>query len=92
MNILENECKVMGLAPYCKSCYKETYERVLAPVIDVDPQNPLVFKASLDASTFYDYLVRHLVGERFDNIAGAVQHLSKERITVWIRNAIKQTS
>jgi carbamoyltransferase len=91
MKILEHEYKVMGLAPYCKSYYKENYERVFAQVIDLDPQNPLVFKASLDASTFYDYLVRHAVGERFDNIAGAVQHLLEERITAWIRNAIKQT-
>jgi carbamoyltransferase len=91
MKILEHEYKVMGLAPYCKTYYKEIYERVFAPVIDLDPQNPLVFKASLDASTFYDYLARHAVGERFDNIAGAVQHLLEERITSWIRNAIQQT-
>lgn len=91
MKILEHEYKVMGLAPYCKSYYKETYERVFAPVINIDPQDPLVFKSSLDASNFYDYLARHAVGERFDNIAGAVQHLLEERITAWIRNAIKQT-
>lgn len=91
MKILEHEYKVMGLAPYCKSYFKETYERVFAPVIDLDSQNPLVFKSTVDASTFFDYLAKNAVGERFDNIAGAVQHLLEERITAWIRNAIQQT-
>jgi len=91
MKILEHEYKVMGLAAYCKSYYKETYERVFASVIGFDSRNPLVFKSSLDASNFYDYLAQHAVGERFDNIAGAVQHLLEVRITAWISNAIRQT-
>ncbi|MEW6682136.1 MAG: carbamoyltransferase C-terminal domain-containing protein [Nitrospirota bacterium] len=91
MKILEHEYKVMGLAAYCKGYQKETYERIFAPVIDLDPANQLVFRSSVDASTFYDYLVRHAVGERFDNIAGAVQQLLEERITAWILAAIKQT-
>ncbi|WP_301102379.1 carbamoyltransferase C-terminal domain-containing protein [Propionivibrio sp.] len=91
MKILEHEYKVMGLAPYCKDYHKEIYDRIFAPVINLDPENPLVFKSSVDASSFYDYLVSCAVGERFDNIAGAVQHLLEERITAWVRAAIKQT-
>jgi len=91
MKILEHEYKVMGLAAYCKGYQKETYERIFAPVIDLDPANQLVFRSSVDASNFYDYLVRHAVGERFDNMAGAVQYLLEERITAWILAAIKQT-
>jgi carbamoyltransferase len=91
MKVLEHEYKVMGLAAYCKGYQLETYKRVFEPVIDVDPDNPLAFRASLDTSEFYDYLVKHAVGERFDNIAGAVQHLLEERVTRWIANAIQAT-
>lgn len=91
MKILEHEYKVMGLAPYCKGYQRETYERIFAPVIDLDPENPLIFRSSIDASNFYNYLARNAVGERFDNVAGAVQHLLEERVTKWIRAAIKHT-
>jgi carbamoyltransferase len=91
MKILEHEYKVMGLAPYCKGYFKDVYESIFAPVVDLDPENHLVFKSSINASNFYEYLVKHAVGERFDNIAGAVQHLLEERITAWIRAAIEQT-
>lgn len=91
MKILEHEYKVMGLAPYCKGYEKEVYERLFAPVIELDPGNPLAFKSTVDASKFYDYLTKNAVGERFDNIAGAVQMLLEERMTQWIRAAIAQT-
>lgn len=91
MKVLEHEYKVMGLAAYCKVHHLETYERVFAPVIDLDPDNPLVFRASLDTSEFYGYLVRHAVGERFDNLAGGLQHLLEDRVTRWIGNAIAAT-
>lgn len=91
MKILEHEYKVMGLAPYSRGYEKEVYNRIFASVISLDPANPLVFKSVIDTSNFYDYLVRHAVGERFDNIAGAVQLLLEERITEWIREGIKAT-
>lgn len=91
MKILEHEYKVMGLAAYSKGYHKYVYERIFAPVIDLDPANPLVFHSTVDASEFYDYLVKNAVGERFDNVAGAVQWLLEERITAWIRASIKKT-
>lgn len=91
MKVLEHEYKVMGLSAYCKGYHLETYKRVFETVINIDPTNPLVFKATLDTSEFYDYLVKHAVGERFDNIAGALQHLLEERVTQWIANAIQAT-
>ncbi|WP_404385099.1 carbamoyltransferase C-terminal domain-containing protein [Caenispirillum salinarum] len=91
MKILEHEYKVMGLAPYCKSYYLETYKKLFEPVVWQDPDNPLTFRSSVNAMTFYDYLAQHAVGERFDNIAGAVQHLMEERVTEWARAAISQT-
>lgn len=91
MKVMEHEYKVMGLAAYCKGYHLDTYRRIFESVIDLDPANPLVFRASLDTSEFYDYLVEHAVGERFDNVAGALQHLLEERVTQWIRNAIELT-
>lgn len=91
MKVMEHEYKVMGLAAYCKGYHLDTYKRVFESVIDIDPNNPLAFKASLDTSEFYDYLAKHAVGERFDNIAGALQHLLEERVTQWIANAIQAT-
>lgn len=87
----EHEYKVMGLSAYCNGYHLNTYRRVFEPVIDIDPNNPLSFRASLDTSEFYDYLVKHAVGERFDNIAGALQHLLEQRVTKWIANTIKET-
>ena len=91
MKVLEHEYKVMGLAAYCKGYQLDTYKRVFEPVIDLDPDNPLAFRATVDTSEFFDYLVKHAVGERFDNVAGAVQHLLEERVTRWIANAIEAT-
>lgn len=91
MKILEHEYKVMGLAPYCKGYEKDVYNRVFAPVISLDPKNPLVFRSSVDTSKFYEYLVDRAVGERFDNIAGAVQMLLEERILEWMRAGIAKT-
>ena len=91
MKILEHEYKVMGLAPYSKGYEADLYNRVFAPVIDLDDNNPLVFKSTVDASKFYDYLVEHAVGERFDNIAGAVQMLLETLVVKWIENAIEKT-
>lgn len=87
----EHEHKIMGLAAYCKGHHLETYRRIFDPIIDIDPENPLVFKASLDTSEFYDHLVKNAIGERFDNIAGALQLLLEKRVTKWISNAIKET-
>ncbi|WLQ15455.1 carbamoyltransferase C-terminal domain-containing protein [Hahella aquimaris] len=91
MKILEHEYKVMGLAPYAKSYYLKTYERVFKPVIDIDPQNPLSFSSKVDTTKFYDYLVENAVGERFDNIAAALQHLTEDLCIRWIKNGIAKT-
>ena len=91
MKVLEHEYKVMGLAAYCKGYHLDTYERLLKQVITLDQADPLVFRSQVDTSTFYEYLKQHAVGERFDNLAGAVQHLLEERVIEWIRGAIHKT-
>jgi carbamoyltransferase len=91
MKILEHEYKVMGLAPYCKGHHLETYRRLFEPVIQLDPDNPLRFQSTLDTSQFFHYLAKNGIGERFDNIAGALQHLLEERVIAWVRAAVART-
>lgn len=91
MNILEHEYKVMGLAPYCKGYQLETYRRLFDPIISFDPKNPLVFRSSFHTGEFFNYLVQNAVGERFDNLAGALQHLLEDRVTTWVKTAIALT-
>lgn len=91
MKVMEHEYKVMGLAAYCKGYQLDTFKRIFEPVIDLDEADPLRFRAPLDTSRFYDYLVKHAVGERFDNLAGGLQLLLEDRVTRWISNAIKRT-
>ena len=87
MKILEHEYKVMGLAPYSRGYHLEVYHRVFEPVIYLDARDPLRFSAAFDTSRFFDYLVRHATGVRFDHLAGALQYLLEERITTWVRAA-----
>lgn len=92
MKALEHEYKVMGLAPYAKESYvRELYEKVFKPVIWLRKDNPLVFDSKIPTNRFIYYLKEKLFGERFDNIAGAVQMLLEELVTEWIRNAINKT-
>lgn len=91
MNILADEHKVMGLAAYAKESFKDTYQSIFKDVIRIDEHNPLQFTGSLDSSEFYNYLARYAVGERFDNIAAAVQYLIEEQVEAWIRAAIDRT-
>ena len=91
MKILEHEHKVMGLASYCKDYHMDVFKRVFEPVIDLDYDNPLVFKSKIRPGLFYDHLVKNAVGERFDNIAGAVQLLVEDRVVRWIKAAVKKT-
>lgn len=91
MKVMEHEYKVMGLAAYCKGYQRDVYERLFKPVITLDPDNDLVFRAQIHTAEFFEYLKDHAVGERFDNLAGAAQMLVEDLVTRWIANAIGRT-
>lgn len=86
----EHEYKVMGLAPYAKHYYRQTYERVFRELIHLS-QDGLSFGSVIDTQYTFEYLAKRAVGERFDNIAGALQFLTEDLITRWVRNAILRT-
>lgn len=90
---LEHEYKVMGLAAYSKPKYSyKLYKSLFEPVIKLSEENNLIFKSKFNSQNFYDYLVENAIGERFDNIAGALQILTEKIVYKWIENGLKITS
>jgi len=86
----DHEYKVMGLAPYgnpgrCMSTMKRMFK--------IDNKNPLVFRNMSGAcnTQVYKKLMKWLDGERFDNVAAAVQRHYEELLSTWIRNGVKAT-
>ncbi len=90
MKALEHEYKVMGLAAYSKkNYYMETYNKIFKNIVTIN--DDLTFESRFPTRRFYHYLKSVAVGERFDNIAGALQHFTEELVTKWISAAIKKT-
>lgn len=88
MKMYEHEYKVMGLAPY--SANHEVKKVIpifngLVRVIDLD------IKTRFGGVFSFIYLKKALFGKRFDGIAGAIQTLTEEKITEWVRNIIAKT-
>ena len=51
----------------------------------------MVIELQADNGSFYIYMTDTSVSELFDNMAAALQHLTEELVTQWIRNPIKAT-
>ncbi len=89
----EHEYKVMGLAPYAnEKYYQKLKKEVFEKLIYLD-RKKLCFKQKkrLSMNYCYDYLVKNLSGERFDNISGALQNFTEEIIVNLISEAVKKT-
>ena len=95
MTPLEHEYKVMGLAPYAatkeQKYFMKTYDKVFKDVVFLDRKNPLVFKSRFPTNRFLYWLKEKAVGERFDNLAGALQHFTEELVSKWVVAAVKKT-
>ncbi len=90
MKSLEHEYKVMGLAAYSKkNYYMETYNKIFKNIVTIN--DDLTFKSRFDTNFIELYLKKKTCVERFDNIAGALQHFTEELVTKWISAAIKKT-
>ena len=87
----EHEYKVMGLAPYAKQYFMNTYEKVFSQIFDID-ENDLTFKSKFNTQLFENYLRKKAVGERFDNLAAALQYFSEETVLKWVNLSIKKTN
>jgi carbamoyltransferase len=95
MTPLEHEYKVMGLAPYAatkeQKYFMKTYNKVFKDVIWIDKNDPLKFKSKFPTGRFEQWLRKKAVGERFDNMAGALQHLTETLVAQWVTNVVKKT-
>lgn len=89
MKPCKEEFKVMGLAPYASpEGYGPVLER-LRRLLTVDDQGE--WKSAPQPVARLEALERAYRHERFDNIAGAIQHLTEELITKWVRFWIART-
>lgn len=87
----EHEYKVMGLAPYAKDYGVDPIYEKIKDVVTLNKKNPLKFTSKIDTHMSGYYLKKTLKGDRFDNIAGAFQRLVEERLTEWVKAAVKET-
>lgn len=91
MKPLEHEYKVMGLAAYAKEDYfMRTYEKIFKDTVWLKDDG-LTFDSKFPTRRFYNHLASKSIGERFDNIAGALQYFTENLVKQWIKNAIRKT-
>ncbi len=86
---IEDEYKVMGLAPYANSQKVEELTVKLRPFIKIDKRR-LVFDSPINTNVFHKYLPSIYQRQRFDVISGAIQKLTEETIYEWVDIAVKR--
>lgn len=87
----EHEYKVMGLAPYAKDEMVNKVYETIKDTVTFDKDNKLNFYMPFNAQDYNFFLKSKLSEIRFDYIAGAFQKLAEEKISTWVRAAIKKT-
>lgn len=89
MKMGEHEYKVMGLAPYAGGDYPKNAYNKLKRLIWVN--DDLTFSTQYHSHIFYKLLPELLKGERFDNVSAAIQQLTEELLTTWVKKAVAKT-
>ena len=90
MKMGEHEYKVMGLAPYASQKHVEKVYQRIKDWIWVNKKT-LVFESKMFSHVFYRMLDKPFKHERFDDIAGAIQRLTEERVVEWVKACIAKT-
>jgi len=86
MKPVEDEYKVMGLAPYARSAQAETVYQILRAHLDLSADGlDIVNKTGLWEDAYVQRFQRELAGFRFDNIAAGVQRLVEELVPGLLR-------
>lgn len=88
MKPFDHEYKVMGLAPYSN---EKELKRAYAVYGNVLKVNGLEFEYKEKPTDLYFYFKEKLEGCRFDGIAAAIQKVTEETVTEWVKNAVKKT-
>jgi len=89
----EHEYKLMGLAPYADPAHVEPLVERLRGYLDLDPENPLVFRRKTREPTYLvqPRLERDFRRARFDSLAGAIQAFTEELLVCWVRECVRVT-
>jgi carbamoyltransferase len=86
MKAVEDEYKVMGLAPYARSSQAEAVYQLLRSHMDLSPDGlEVVNKTGLWEDTYVQRFQSELAGFRFDNIAAGVQRLLDELVPNYVK-------
>lgn len=89
MKALEDEWKVMGLAPYARPAqYRELLDR-LRGLLSVDARGE--WTSVPNPEKLFETLARLYRYQRFDHVAGAIQALAEELVVKWVRHWIAAT-
>jgi carbamoyltransferase len=89
MKALEDEFKVMGLAPYARPRQREILLEGLRRLLAVDDQGR--WQSVPNPERRFAELERVYRFQRFDNVAGAIQSLTEELIVKWVKYWIGKT-
>ena len=88
MKPLEDEYKVMGLAPYASEYHWRKPYEVFKQLLEVDGYN---IKLKNRPKDFFFYYQKKLESFRFDAIAGGLQKYLEDIVVQWVENAIEIT-
>jgi carbamoyltransferase len=88
---LEDEHKVMGLAPYADPAKGARVRSRLAGLVTLDAKNPMQFTSRLRTDFAGRVMEDRLSGARFDQLAWGVQSLTEKVVTKWVSRAIEGT-
>lgn len=92
MKPVEDEYKIMGLAPYARSAQAETVYNILRGHMDLSPDGlEIVNKTGLWEDAYVERFRQELAGFRFDNIAAGVQRLVEELVIGYLRAWSRKT-
>lgn len=86
----EHEYKVMGLAPYAKLEHVNKLWEKVDRIVEVDKQT-LTFKCAFNTINAKKYFRKEMANVRFDILAGLFQKLIEDKVTLWVKEAVKKT-
>lgn len=92
MKAVEDEYKVMGLAPYCRSPKAEDVYWILRRHMNLSPDGlEVVNKTGLWEDAYVERFRNELAGYRFDAVAAGVQRLFQEVVTGYVKAWSRKT-
>jgi len=92
MKPIEDEYKVMGLAPYARSAQAERVYEILRAHLHLSPDGlDIVNRTGLWEDAYVQRFQRELAGFRFDNVAAGVQRLIEELVTAFLKAWSRKT-